>query len=179
MSTLPAFPKSYTVEVVRSDGDRTTLYVDGWMRRLDIHPKTGEPTIVISRPDKGLIWSLAPQNRTYSRAKLPAGWNRVFDPDKLHDWNEDGTEMIDGRRHRRFVGRYSGTQSPIGKAREVCFIDATTGMRRRVDSYNKKGMLALRMDYLNAKVGRPPRTVFDMPAGYKRGYQRRRGIGGR
>jgi hypothetical protein len=167
------------VEVVRSDGDRILLYVNGWMRRLDMYPKAGDPTIVISRPDKRVIWSLTPRNKTYSQAKLPSALDRVFNPDKLYNWNEDGIKTIDGRRHRRFVGRYSETRIPLGKAREECFIDATTGMRRRVDSYDEKGKLVSRIDYLNAKVGRPPRPVFNMPAGYKRGYHRRKRIDAR
>jgi hypothetical protein len=179
MPTLPPLPKSYVVEVVRSNGDRAMLYVNGWMRRLDMHPKAGKPSIVISRPDKGVIWSLTPHSKTYSQAKLAGGLDCVFNPDKLYDWNENGATTIDGRRHRRFVGRYSETRIPLGKAREECFIDATTGMRRRVDSYDKKGNLVLRIDYLNAKVGRSPRPVFNMPTGYKRGYHRRKRIDAR
>jgi hypothetical protein len=174
MSTLPPLPARYSAEVVRSDGDRTILYVDGWMRRLEIYPKTGHPTIVISRPDKGVIWSFTPHAKTYSQAKLPRGLERAFDPDTLYDWTEDGTEMIDGRRCRRFVGRYREPSGPIGDAHEVCCVDSNTGMRRRVVSFDVNGDLALTIDYLNAKVGRPSLAVFEMPEGYKRGYHRRK-----
>jgi outer membrane lipoprotein-sorting protein len=178
MPILPPFPKSYTVEMVRSDGDRTMLYVDGWTRRLEMYPKTGQSTIVISRPDKRVIWSLCPETKTYSQAKLPAGLERAFDPDTLYDWSEDGAEMIDGRRCRRFIGIYREARGPIGDAHEVCFVDAKTGMRRRVVSYDVKGKQALTIDYLNSKVGPPRRDTFEMPEGYKRGYHRRKRVDG-
>lgn len=176
MVTLPPLPERFTAELTRSDGDRTTLYMDGWMRRLDMHPKIGPPTIVISRPDKGVIWSLDPITKTYSQAKLPTELERAFNPDSLYDWVEDGTDIIDRRKHRMFIGRYRAPEAPAGNAREVYFIDAATGMRRRVESYDRRGRLALTIEYLNAKLGKPPRTVFDMPPGYKRGYHRKDGL---
>jgi hypothetical protein len=76
MTTLPPFPKSYTAEMVGSDGDRTMLYVDGWMRRLEMYPKSGKLSIVISPSDKRVFWSLSPDTRTYSQAKMPNGMER-------------------------------------------------------------------------------------------------------
>jgi outer membrane lipoprotein-sorting protein len=178
MPPLPPFPKSYSAEMVRSDGNRSVLYVDGWTRRLEFYPKSGQPSVVISRADKRVIWSLSPDTKTYSQTKMPAGMERAFDPDTLYDWSEDGIEMIDGRRCRRFVGRYREASGPIGDAHEVCLVDAETGMRRRVMTFDVKGKLALTIDYLNAKVGAPPRHFFEMPGGYKRGYHRRRRVDG-
>lgn len=174
MRTIPPLPKRFSAEVIRSDGDRTLIYVDGWSKRLDIYPKTGHPSIVISRPDKEVIWSLAPHTKTYCQSKLPRGFERAFNPDTLYAWTEEGTEKIDDRIYRRFVGRYRETRTPIGAARDVCFVDRRTGMRRRVDSYDKRGKLVLRIDYLNAKIGRLPGNVFEIPPGYKRSYDRRK-----
>lgn len=143
-----------------------------------MYPKNGHPSIVISRPDKGVIWSLTPSTKTYSQSQLPRGLEHAFDPDTLYDWTEEGTAMIDGRRCRRFVGRYREARGPIGDAHEVCFVDAKTGMRRRVDSYGVKGKLAATIDYLNAVIGPPPREMFEMPEGYKRGYHRRKRVRG-
>jgi hypothetical protein len=82
--------------------------------------------------------------------------------------------MIDGRRCRRFIGIYREASGPLGDAHELYFIDAKTGMRRRVMTFDVKGKLVLTIDYLNAKIGPPPRDVFEIPQGYKRGYHRRR-----
>jgi hypothetical protein len=165
---------SFIAEMIRSDGDRTMLYVDGWMRRLERCPKSGRPSIFIWRPDKRVIWALAPDVKTYSQTKMPDDMERAFDPDAVCDWSENGTETIDGRKCRRFVGRYRKVSGPVGDAHEVCFVDVETGMRRRVATYDARGELALTVDYLNAKVGPPSRDVFEMPAGYKRGYNRRK-----
>jgi hypothetical protein len=166
-------PTRYSAEIVRSDGGRTILYVDGWTRKLEMYPKTGRPSIVISRPDKGVIWSLTPDTKTYSQTKLPPELEHAFNPDTLCDWTEDGAEMIDGRKFRRFIGRYREASGPIGEAHEVCFVDAKNGMRRRMVTFNVNGERVLTIDCLNAKVGPPPREVFEMPEGYKRGYHRR------
>lgn len=168
MPTLPPLPKSYSAEMARSDGDRSLLFVDGWTRRLEFYPKSGQPSIVISRADKRVIWSLSLETKTYSETKMPAGMERAFNPDTLYDWCEDGVEMIDGRMCRRFVGRHREASGPIGDAHEVCFVDADTGMRRRVLTFDVKGTLALTIDYLNAKVGAPSPDLFEMPEGYKR-----------
>lgn len=164
--------------MVCSNGDRKMLYVDGLKMRMEDHPKAGDETILISRPDRHVIWSLSPHTKTYSQAKMPDGMDCAFNPDTLYDWTEDGTETIDGRRCRRFIGRYLDARGPIGEAQEVCFVEAKTGMRRRVDSYDMKGKLVATIDYLNASVGASPRQVFEMPEGYKRGYHRRKRVVG-
>lgn len=164
--------------MVCSNGDRKVLYVDGLNMRMEEFPKAGAPTILISSADKRVIWLLSPSTKTYSQTRMRDGMERAFNPDTLYDWTENGTETIGGCRCRRFVGRYRSAQGPIGDAHEVCFIDAKTGMRRRRDSYDVNGKLVATIDYLNAKVGRPPRQVFEMPDGYKRAYHRRKRVVG-
>ena len=176
MASLPPFPKRYTAEMVCSNGDRKMLYVDGFNMRMEEFPKTGAPTILISRMDKRVIWSLSTSTKTYSQTRLPDAMERAFNPDTLYDWTEDGMETIGGRRCRRFVGRYREARGPVGDAHEVCIVDARTGMRRRRDSHDVNGKLVATIDYLNAKVGPPPRQVFEMPEGYKRGYHRRKRV---
>jgi hypothetical protein len=179
MPAIPPEPMQLTAELVRSDdAQRIKVYMDGWMRRIETQDQTGRTSIVISRPDKGVIWSLSPQTKTFSQARLPKYLKRVFDPRALCDWTEDGAEVIDGRRCRRFVGHYLDESSPVGGAYEVCFIDAKTGVHRRVVTYNTNGNLVLTIDCLNAVVGPPPRAAFEMPVGYKRTYHQRRRVDG-
>ncbi len=100
-------------------------------------------------------------------------FERAFNPDTLSEWSEEGTEIIDGRKCRRFVGRYLDEHSqPIGDAHEVRFIDAKTGLPRRELDFDMRGKLVTTTEYLNAKIGPPPRHVFEIPKGYKRGYHR-------
>jgi hypothetical protein len=148
--------------------------MDGRMLRVERHLATGQVSIFISRPDKSVIWQLTPESKTYSQTKIPDNFERILDPYTLCDWTEDGAEIIDGRRCRRFVGRYLDALGPVGSAHEVCFVDSETGVRRRAVTYDKNGKLALTVDCLNAVVGPPPQTVFEMPEEYKRGYHKRK-----
>ncbi len=173
-SLLPPLPPQFSAEIVRSDGDRTKVYLDGSMRRIEMYFQAGQSNIIITRPDKGLMWSLEPEAKTYSQSRLPKGLDRLLDPDTLCEWTLDGTAVIDGHQCRRFVGRYRGQTGPIGEAYELCFVDVKTQMRRRMVTFDLKGKRALTIDYLNSVVGPPPRAVFELPEGYKRGYHRRK-----
>jgi hypothetical protein len=123
---------------------------------------------------QGVIWSLTPESKTYSQTKFPDNYGRFLDPRTRCDWTEEGIEIIEGRRCRRFVGHYLDALGPVGSAHEICFIDAETGVHSRVVTYDKEGKLALTVDCLNAVVGPPPRSVFEMPEGYKRAYHKRK-----
>jgi hypothetical protein len=175
MPAIPPPPTQLIADLVRSDdGNRSRIYMDGWMRRIEVRDHNGQASIIITRPDKGLIWMLSPDTKTYQQSKLPKNFERAFDPYTVCDWTEDGIEIIDGRRCRRFVGRYLSTIGPVGLAHEFVFIDAKTGVHRRTVTYDKNGKLGITCDCLNATVGPPPPSVFEMPKGYKRGYHRRK-----
>jgi outer membrane lipoprotein-sorting protein len=170
-------PKQFSEEAIRSDGGRTIAYLDGWKQRLEEWNATGPFRIVICRPDKGVIWSLDPGTKTYTRTKFPKNFGRLLKAATLLegiDWIIDGAEIVDGRRCRRFLGRYRNSDGPAGKAHQICLVDAKTGMRRRMVTFDKNGKKALTVDCVNAVVGPPPRKLFDMPEGYKRAYHRRR-----
>lgn len=174
MPDLPPEPKQYSVEIVRSDGHRKLVYEAGnSTSRIEESDKTGLTCIVLSRSDKGMIWMLDSKTRTYSHTKLPKDQDRVFDPDMLFDWVADGSEMIDGRRCRRFVGRLRNRDGSLGTISTIVFIDGKTGMRRREVTLGQDGRPYLTIDYLNAVVGKPPRSLFEIPEGYKRAYYRR------
>lgn len=165
MATLPPFPESYSVEIVRSDGARSVVYVDGETRRVEKYPKKGNPMILVSRADEGVIWSLSADGKTCTRVPKPAGGKGVVDPDALLDWTEDGEESIEGRRCRRFVGRSLETSRSSGGAHEVCYVDAETGIPRRKVTFDAKGEVGVTIDYVNVRMGPPPRVVFELPEG--------------
>jgi outer membrane lipoprotein-sorting protein len=164
MSMLPPFPKSFTAEAVRSDQEgRLMIYVDGEKKRFVTYSKSGQTEIHISRPvnkHKIIIWKLDPKTKTYSQTKTSADVH-VINPDTLYDWREDGVEMIGGRRCQKFIGKDPETCAPFLDANEICFVDAKTGMRRRMVTYNLEGTLVLTVDYLNAKIGSLPKSLFE------------------
>ena len=104
VSALPSLPKQFSAEIVRSDGDRIVVYIDAWMRRIDMYSKNGHSSIVITRPDKGVVWTLSAQDRTFYETKLPkADLEALTDPDSLCEWVAEGDELIDGRKCLRFL----------------------------------------------------------------------------
>lgn len=176
MSAPPQCPKHYSAKVVRSDGEPIQLvYADGRKGRQETHFGDGRTKILISRPDKGAIWALTPETKTYSQVKFTEDMVKKAARfiQSLYDWKADGAETIDGRRCLRFVGRYSPETGTSGAAHEVHYIDAKTHMPRRFMTFNLKGKKALTVDYLNVVLGPLPPELFEIPPGYKRGYCKR------
>src|SRR5262245_10547994 len=142
MPTVPPLPKQYSAETVFPNGDRWVLHVHGVMERFEMYPKTGHASTAIHRPDKGVKWSLSPDANTYSEEVVPRESECAPPPEQ--EWNEDGTEMIAGRKCSRFVGRYrEAIFRPNGDAANkhqrpstVCYVDAQSGMRRREIHYD-------------------------------------------
>lgn len=175
MNTLSQRPKRYAVKVVRSDGEPTEfVYADGPKGRQETRLPDGS-TILISRPDKGVIWTLRPETKTYSQIKFTKEMVKraARFVESLYDWRADGTEVIDRRRCLRFLGRYRQGTGPSGGAHEVQYFDAKTHMPRRLVTFDIKGKKALTVDFLNVVLGPQPRDLFEIPIGYKRGYRKR------
>jgi hypothetical protein len=175
MDTRPPYPKQYSAEIVRSDGERYTVYADGARGRQETHFPDGRTKILISRPDKGVGWTLSPETNTYSQFKFTQSMVKSADRfmDSLYDWRADGTEVIDGRQCLRFIGNYRPKLGPCGGAHELHYIDAKTKMPRREVTFNLKGKKALTVDTLNVVLRRPAPKTFEIPPGYKRGYRKK------
>ena len=99
----------------------------------------------------------------YEAPLAPDEVESLPDPSTLLDWEQDGTEIIDGRECLRFVGHYT---HPAGAAYEVCFIDRASGIRRRMITYDKLGRQALTVDCQSVSLGPPQPSLFELPDGY-------------
>jgi hypothetical protein len=170
MPNLPPLPGQYSVQTVESNGDRILLFVDGEKERLELHPRTRRPVIQIRRPDKGVEWSVSPDTNVFSEVKLPPADAELQSEIQSMlsmegEWDEDGTELIDGHLCTRFVER--SRHSPVGQpcGHTVCQVDVQTGMRRRDSHYAADGELVATVDYV---VGPPPPGVFELPEGCKK-----------
>src|SRR5450756_282492 len=131
MATLPPFPKSYKCEIVRSDDRiRMVAYVDADKKRFEEINKTGQLEIEIYRRDLSIMWELYPHAKTYFQSKLDLR-KPVVNPDTFYDWKEEVFKIINKRKCRKFVGREPESCWPYDDAREICFVDVLTGMRRR------------------------------------------------
>jgi hypothetical protein len=126
----------------------------------------GKTTIVIiSRPDRGVVWSIDPERKTYlETAVTDEVLDSVADPDDDFEWQVDGREAVDGRECLRWVGRLPSESV----AHCVVYVDALTQLRRRQVNYNKFGTERLMVDYLNVVIGPPDPALFELPDGLKR-----------
>jgi outer membrane lipoprotein-sorting protein len=176
MDTLPQRPKRYSAKVVRSDGEPVCfVYADGPKGRLETYSADGRTKVVISRPDKGVVWTLTPETRSYSQAKFTEDMVKKATRfiESTYEWKADGTEVIEGRRCLRFLGSYPPETGPPGSAHEVQYFDARTQMPRRFVTFDSNGKEALTVDYLDVVLRPPPSELFEIPTGYKRAYRRR------
>jgi len=169
MSTFPPPPKRYSAEIIRSDGERSLVFEDGVRGRVE-----DGKNILIRRLDKGVAWNLTPETKTYSQVKLTKEMvKRAISLETLCDWRADGTEVIDGRNCLRFIGHYHSADGASDAAHEIYYVDAKTHMPRRNITFDLNGKKALTVDTLNVVLGPQPREIFEIPAGYKRGYRRK------
>ncbi|HEV2692995.1 MAG TPA: hypothetical protein VG347_08895 [Verrucomicrobiae bacterium] len=172
IAILPPLPKSFKCELARSDEQVKMMnYVDGDKKRFEQVNKTGQLEIEIYRRDLSLIWELYPHAKTYFQSKLDLR-KPVVNPDTFYDWKEEGFKMINKRKCQKFVGREPESRWPYDDAREICFVDVQTGMRRRAITFNPAGTQCLTVDWLNAEVGSQPNAVFEIPPNFKRVYRR-------
>jgi hypothetical protein len=157
-------PKQYSAEIVRSDGDRSRVFTDGLRQRIEIYAAGAVQGIVISRPDKGVAWSFMAGSTLFHETPFTQQVAQsVVDPTSLLDWQEDGSEQIDGTECVRYRGRY---RFPAGAAYELCFIERATGMRRRSVTFDKTGAQRLTVDWRSVTFAPPDPAVFEVPQGY-------------
>lgn len=157
-------PKQYSAEIVRSDGYRSRIFTDGVRQRVELHGATGIQSIVISRPDKGVAWSLMPGSTVFYETPFTQQVAQsVLDPSSLLDWQEEGTEQIDGAECVRYRGRYT---RPAGAAYELCFVERASGIRRRKVTFDKAGSERLTVDWRSVTLEPPDPAVFELPQGY-------------
>ena len=155
-------PKQYSAEIVRSDGDRCRVFSDGVRQRIELYGPSGIQSIVISRPDRGVAWSLTPGSTTFYETPFTQQDN-VTDPSSLLDWHEEGTEHIEGVECVRYCGRYF---IPAGAAYELCFVERSNGVRRRSVTFDKSGALRLTVDWRSVNLEPPDPAVFEVPQGH-------------
>lgn len=157
-------PKQYSAEVVRSDGHRSLIFTDGVRQRVEYYSPAGLQTIVISCPDRGVAWSLNPGSTIcYETPFTQQVAESLVDPASLLDWQEEGTEQIEGAECARYRGRYT---FHAGAAHELRFVERGTGMPRRSVTFDKTGAQRLTVDWRSVTLGPPDPAMFEVPPGY-------------
>jgi hypothetical protein len=170
MSTLPtrqrpiSLPPQYSRDIVRSDGDAITGYVDGTKRRVD-QTVAGMTTIIISRPDLGVMYRIEANTQTYSTIPITRAMEAVAgkDVEENQEWEHVTTEPFGSR----VVDVFDVFLIGETHRRSRLYVDRETHIRWKEVTFNKLGKEVLVIEAKNVRVGPPPASVFELPAGLR------------
>lgn len=154
---LPPLPKEYSASVIRSDGDRSRVYLRGDRRRVETEFSNRQRHVVIARGDLGVGWLW--QNAD-PWLETPMDWELVsgdVDPSTALDWKEHGSANVDGETCIHFRGF-----ADDGTMQEECFV-LPSGIRRRMITYRTDGGVGIVVDCVDVELGPPAVELFDLP----------------
>lgn len=133
--------------------------------RLEQYNVAGElDSLSVYRPDKDICWSALPASGTLYESAFPRDPVFAAFVDTLFAWNDEGSEIIDGRECRRYVG--TPQSASAGQSHEVIYIEAANGLPVRHITYDVLGRPArseLRSAF-NLKPQAP--SLFERPKEY-------------
>jgi hypothetical protein len=152
-------PDEYSATIIRSDGDRSRVFLRSDRRRVETDFRNGRRHIVIARGDLGLGWIWQNADPWLETAM---DWQMVSgdaDPSTALSWQEVGHYEIDGQACTHFKG--FGANSPA-RPQEECFV-LPSGIRRREITYRKDGTVGIIVDCVDVELRPPPLGVFELP----------------
>lgn len=155
-------PNSYSVEVVTKTGGRTvrtdTVQASAGKKRVESSPSGGE--IQIIRPDKGVTWLLLP-NKTYLELpyKKPVGESHdVYD---IPAGKAPRTKLGSEKRNGVLCDKYR-VKSPEMANAWILWVDRSRHAPVHMEDEKK----LMQIEWRNLKLTPPPKSVFEIPAGY-------------
>jgi len=174
VASLPTRPDAYFLEMSSSDGRRSKEYVSGQRKRLESYDANSELSqLYIYRSDKGVSWVANlgaktllefPDSPEVERSRKAMA--------KLVAWKEEGTEVIQGCKCTRFVGRYVPQAAGYffmgsGAAHEESFIDASNGLPVRHVTYDRQGKATIIDERVAFSLDPPDPEMFEAPQGFE------------
>jgi len=108
-------PASFSATVVRSDGDSAKVWIDGQKRRTDLTMGGRCTSIAITRPDRGVMYSIDPISRTYHEIPFGDAERAALEANVEADvqWELVGTADIDGQRYDEYEAWATDAASPF------------------------------------------------------------------
>lgn len=136
------------------------IFVQGTLNRHEMNQE-GHKIIVISRPDKGLIWNLMPQGKSYIETAIdpdtttghaaPDNWTQELESKA----NNLGSETVNGVKCNKYELTNEGIKATYWIATKEAF------PVRIITSDSE-------INYRNIHFGRQPDDLFEIPAGYQK-----------
>lgn len=141
------------------------IYVKGMLQRQEISARNGKH-ITIIRPDKGVIWTLMPEKKSYmerttAKLNIKSAPSMESSLKKMGDYKKAGTVKIAGYDCAKYTYKDSNRQMS-----GTVYISSKLQQQLKADTQMRRG----KMSYLlsNIKEGRQPDSLFKLPAGYKK-----------
>lgn len=135
-------------------------YVKGELERKETNGPTAQ--IMISRPDKGVVWILKPAEKSYTEMKMrgPKG-NMLEKLKQIPNFKKIGTAKVAGYLCDKYT--FNDTKNNITG---TAYISAQLSHELKVDA-NMMGMKTM-LELKNIKEGNQAISLFSIPKGYKK-----------
>jgi hypothetical protein len=120
-------------------------------------------SVMISRPDKGVVWMLMPQQNMYMESPLKPQ-NIIVTEEKMQGEVSRkliGSEVIDGRPADKYEVVYLS-----GKNNESVFVWLLKDIKFPVKTAATDGSWSV--EYKNINTAKQEPTLFEIPSGYKK-----------
>lgn len=141
------------------------IYVKGILQRRDFSSPMGQ-SIVIMRPDKGVIWTLMPSAKSYMEqpttkmdAKSIPSIESVMK--KRTNFKKAGSARIAGYDCTKYT--YTDTTRQMSG---TVYISSKLQQQLKAETKTKMGNMSYSLS--NIKEGNQPASLFNLPAGYKK-----------
>jgi len=156
-----SFAQDFSADVVSKSKEGTQkgkMFISGGKTRMEI-----ADSVMISRPDKSLVWILIPQQKMYMESPLK------FQDIIVRGEKAEGevsrkfitTEMIDGRSTDKYEIAYTS-----GNRNEAVFVWLLKDIKLPVKAVAKDGSWPT--EYKNINTAKSEPNLFEIPSGYKK-----------
>lgn len=156
---LPKLPQEYSLSMVRSDGDRSRVFLRADRSRVEFDSTNGHSVVVIARGDLGVAWQSQNAGPWVETSLDPRIFSADVDPSNFFVWKEAGAVELEGHQcthYHGFLDNLDGTMV------EECFV-LPSGIRRRTVTYRTDGGVGIVINCLDVKLGPPPLELFELP----------------
>lgn len=156
-----SFAQDFSADVVSKSKEGThkgKMFISSARTRMEM-----ADSIMISRPDKSVVWVLMPQQKMYMESPLQPQNIIVTEEKTPGEVSRKfiGTEMIDGKPADKYEVVYAS-----GNRNEAVFVWLLKDIKFPVKIVAKDGSWST--EYKNINTAKPEPNLFEIPSGYKK-----------
>ena len=168
LSTVMLAAEFSADQVIKMGGMAMTgkVYVKGAKQRTEME-MMGNKQITIVRPDKGVVWVVMPQTKSYMEVTIPkqASTTASTDPEALLKSRPDAKKLGTATVNGLACTKYQVVQKEQNVTATVWI---STKLKHQIKSEAKTPMGQMSEELKNIKQTRQPDALFEIPKGYKK-----------